>query len=164
MKRNKKLSQFVSFGLVIGAMLIIFAFSAQPATVSKQVSNHFISSYQKVIKHIPFIPKPVRTRLLRGAGHYVRKVAHLMIYALLGILSLIALWQLPVSKRKAWYLALLVCVLYAMIDEWHQYYIQGRGAQWSDVLLDSLGSFIGIGAACLLRQIYIGVKKCFSKK
>ena len=33
--------------------------------------------------------------------------------------------------------------LYAASDEWHQLYVTGRAGRMSDVLIDSLGIFIG---------------------
>ena len=40
-------------------------------------------------------------------------------------------------------LSILVCLMYAELDEWHQYYVVGREAQISDVLLDTLGPVLG---------------------
>jgi VanZ family protein len=37
------------------------------------------------------------------------------------------------------------CILYAISDEVHQLFVLGRGAQVVDVLIDSLGAFVGIG-------------------
>ena len=134
-------------------MLTIFMLSNQTGIDSRKVSNHFIYSYQKVIRHIPFIPQYIKCRLICEAGHYVRKAAHVAIYALLGISSWIVFLQLSVSLKRAWFFALLVCSLYAVTDEWHQYYIAGRGAGWGDVVLDSIGALIGIGIGYLLRTV-----------
>ena len=40
--------------------------------------------------------------------------------------------------------SLLICVIYALSDEIHQLFIIGRSGNIIDVLIDSLGSIIGI--------------------
>ena len=66
----------------------------------------------------------------------LRKAAHMTEYAILGALLLRALGrELP---------ALLVGVAYAMSDEIHQHFVEGRHASALDVALDSLGVAVGI--------------------
>ena len=38
-------------------------------------------------------------------------------------------------------------------DELHQLWVQGRGGQWSDVLLDSSGVVFGIGLFMLMQSM-----------
>jgi len=44
-------------------------------------------------------------------------------------------------------------VLYACTDEIHQLFVPGRGAQMSDVLLDSAGAGLGIVLFVTIRRI-----------
>ena len=44
-------------------------------------------------------------------------------------------------------------------DELHQLWVQGRGGQWSDVLLDSSGVVFGIGLFMLMQSM----RKIFRK-
>jgi VanZ family protein len=54
-------------------------------------------------------------------------------------------WQNQIAFR-AW----LVAALYASTDEWHQSFVRSReGSVW-DVLLDSVGVFLGL---CVVRRI-----------
>lgn len=46
---------------------------------------------------------------------------------------------------KGFLFSLVFCILYAISDEVHQVFVPGRGAQVTDVLIDSFGAFIGIG-------------------
>jgi VanZ family protein len=68
-------------------------------------------------------------------GHMlVRKAAHFTEYGIL-------FWLLvrgPMKDRP--YLALLLCVLYALSDEGHQIFVPGRTASLYDVALDSTGA------------------------
>ncbi|MGH7781149.1 MAG: VanZ family protein [Candidatus Binataceae bacterium] len=64
----------------------------------------------------------------------VRKCAHFTEYAVL-------YWLLahgPLARRP--YLALLICVAYAFLDEGHQIFVPGRTASLYDVALDSTGA------------------------
>jgi VanZ family protein len=66
----------------------------------------------------------------------LRKAAHMTEYAILGALLLRALGrELP---------ALLVGVAYAVSDEIHQHFVEGRHASAIDVALDSVGVAVGI--------------------
>ncbi len=64
----------------------------------------------------------------------VRKSAHFTEYGVL-------FWLLvrgPMAKRP--YIALALCVLYAMLDETHQVFVPGRTPSLYDVALDSTGA------------------------
>ena len=64
----------------------------------------------------------------------VRKAAHFTEYGIL-------FWLLvrgPMARRP--YLALLMCVVYALTDEGHQVFVPGRTASLYDVALDSSGA------------------------
>jgi len=68
-------------------------------------------------------------------GHMlVRKAAHFTEYGIL-------FWLLirgPMARRP--YLALMLCVVYALTDEGHQVFVPGRTASLYDVALDSTGA------------------------
>jgi VanZ family protein len=64
----------------------------------------------------------------------VRKLAHFTEYGIL-------FWLLirgPMAERP--YLALMLCVVYALTDEGHQVFVPGRTASLYDVALDSTGA------------------------
>lgn len=80
---------------------------------------------------------------------FIRKVAHFMLFTVLGVLSsCIGLCEF--EKAKCWYwlksagISAVICTAYALIDELHQYFVQGRRAEFSDVLIDCAGAFIGM--------------------
>ncbi len=64
----------------------------------------------------------------------IRKAAHFTEYGIL-------FWLLirgPMAERP--YLALMLCVVYALTDEGHQVFVPGRTASLYDVALDSTGA------------------------
>ena len=87
----------------------------------------------------------------------VRKCAHLTEYGILRILVLRALApESPEAfreKRGKWVLwAVGISALYACSDEFHQIFVPSRGASIDDVLLDTCGAAVGIGAFLLWRM------------
>ncbi len=79
----------------------------------------------------------------------VRKCAHLTEYAILGLL----LWRAmrassaPGARGWSWRLVrnvLLCAALYAMTDEFHQWFVPDRQASVWDVLIDSAGAAAGL--------------------
>jgi VanZ family protein len=89
--------------------------------------------------------------------HYaVRKTAHCVEYAILGVLAWRAVHADPAfgsfSVRRQFWFALLVCMLYAATDEFHQSFVPTRQPAVQDVLLDTCGSGIGLLAIWGLRR------------
>ncbi len=68
----------------------------------------------------------------------VRKSAHFTEY---GILALCYLYALGERKRS---LALLLAILYAASDEYHQSFTPLRRPAWTDVLIDSAGAWTAL--------------------
>lgn len=75
-----------------------------------------------------------------------RKIAHLVEYAILSILSCRALAKqdkLRVLQLAALGQAVLIAVLYAAFDEWHQSWTDERFGSPLDVAIDSVGAIVG---------------------
>jgi VanZ family protein len=70
----------------------------------------------------------------------VKKSAHLLVYAILAALWLRALGRGEVMPRKGWIVALAATCLYALSDEFHQYFVPGRTASLVDLAVDWLGA------------------------
>lgn len=75
-----------------------------------------------------------------------RKVAHATVYFVLALI-LLALGRIIFGSKKyllTCVLALLFCFIFAMTDEYHQTFVDGRTGQFSDVIIDTAGACIGI--------------------
>lgn len=73
----------------------------------------------------------------------VRILAHIFVYFCLGFLSSGAV-DLNFNWRKKATAALAFCVFYALTDEFHQHFVPGRHGRINEVLIDTMGSFLGI--------------------
>lgn len=144
--------------IVLSIMMMIFLFSTQ----SKEASASLSGKYTKiVIKILDFIHEYFPTKpsddiiiasdynYFEDVNYYVRKVAHLTEFGLLGAALI---WHIStimdVLKRlidkKSICIALMISFFYACLDEIHQLFVDGRGPQIKDVIIDSVGSFLGI--------------------
>jgi hypothetical protein len=74
----------------------------------------------------------------------IKKSAHLLVYALLGISFLRGVRGDSPTTRGHLMLAALVTVAFAISDEYHQTFVFGREGRWQDVLIDTAGASIAI--------------------
>lgn len=81
----------------------------------------------------------------------IRKTAHLMMYAVLGMLLFIAL-KASIETRRAVAGAIALATIYATTDEIHQLFIPGRSGEVRDVLVDGLGACIGVSLVYLITK------------
>lgn len=72
----------------------------------------------------------------------VYKLAHLIVFSILGVLVAGGTRHLNTS-RAAWW-GWVIVVLYAISDEIHQSFVPGRTPLVTDVAIDSLGGVLGI--------------------
>ena len=126
--------------LMIGWVILIFAFSFQPAADSSAVSSGFLRIMLETL--LPRLMEKLSAEQQDGLHFLVRKCAHFSEFAVLGMLSALTVSQFEIQPKR-WY-ALGFCVLVACADEMIQLFSWGRSAQVADVLLDSAGAFAGL--------------------
>ncbi|MDK2919766.1 MAG: hypothetical protein PWQ37_2499 [Candidatus Petromonas sp.] len=146
MNKNK-ITIIPSWTAVLLWLVLIFYLSSQPAVesngLSKKVTKVII---EKVGAVVPLDNETSTTAdLVARFNHMVRKCGHFGLYFVLSILVTNALRVSRIIGFKGYILSLMFCILYAISDEVHQLFVPGRGAQVTDVLIDSFGAFIGIG-------------------
>lgn len=130
----KKWYYFIPAGII---MVLIFMFSAQNASQSSSLSSGLTQQvYQRVVSNFPHFPISLSTFHV-----VIRKLAHFSIYFSLGFTIYFAMVNHHVASIP-W--SLLICVLYACSDEFHQLFVEGRAGLLSDVLIDSSGALLGI--------------------
>jgi len=121
-------------------MSLIFYFSHQPATQSNGLSTGITERIIEMVERLA----PKIDFDIRSMNHLIRKNAHFFIYLVLGLLLSNSLKNSKVEDRKGFIFALLISILYAISDEVHQLFVPGRGGQAKDVIIDSMGSLLGI--------------------
>lgn len=83
----------------------------------------------------------------------IRKNAHAFEYFVLAILLGYIFLQFKFKGINAAVYILFACLLYAVIDEFHQSFVPGRTSLVSDVLIDFLGSILGLIVLLLVNYL-----------
>lgn len=136
-------------------MVVIFSFSANPAEESTQISRSVGRMIGEIcISEFQEWPKERQDAFAERIDYPVRKCAHALEYAILGML----LWFSfsGIAGRKAGLYSFVTGTFYAASDEIHQLYVAGRSGQISDVILDASGVLIGLLLIYILRT---GIKR-----
>lgn len=91
---------------------------------------------------------------------FVRKTAHFFMFCGLGFLALCTIRSYYGRPHiRVYASAWLFCIFCAVCDEFHQLFVPGRGAQLSDVCLDSAGALTGVAIAFLVLLLRKGLQK-----
>ena len=136
-------SVVISWILVLAVMLIIFGFSAQVAEDSSEISEGFIATIYRIYLKITGVPCSTGEfeASVQAMQNVVRKLAHFTLYSILGFLFSNA--YMRTGFVKFFPLAVLSSALYAVTDEFHQLFVDGRSGELRDILIDSCGAFTG---------------------
>ena len=86
----------------------------------------------------------IRTTEIYWQDFILKKTAHMVEYGILAILLYRALKYSGAGVRKAAIFSILIAVVYAMTDEFHQSFVLGRESRVRDVIFDTIGSILAI--------------------
>lgn len=137
-----KIASLVATAVILVA---IWLFSAQSAAESSNLSG----SLAQFLMKMPFGDN---LALVEDLDHILRKLAHFTIYMLLG--ASLAGIVIDMRRERLILIVVLSGAVVAMLDEWHQSFVPGRGPGWGDVLLDTVGVLAGACLVVGLRWIY----------
>lgn len=130
----------ISVLLVLLWMMVIFSFSSATGEASGGLSDKVIETIAVSLTNVKKDSKEME-KIKSKYSFLVRKMAHFFVYFMLGIIVMNALYTFKVNKYILIY-ASIICILYAITDEFHQTFVEARSGQISDVLLDSSASLI----------------------
>lgn len=132
----------ISFIVLILWMIVIFSFSSADANKSTGTSDKVITTMIEIKDKITNNETPNNEKeiIVKNSSFYIRKIAHITEYLILGFLTFNLLKQYSVTNI---YYAIGLSILYSCTDEFHQLFISGRSGSIRDVLIDSIGILIG---------------------
>jgi VanZ family protein len=147
--KRKRLDNFIEFWFPVAVWMGFIFWMSTDAFSSERTAEIIGPALQMVFPRLSFAVTD-QIHLL------IRKAAHIAEYFILGLLLFRALARedssLKLRKRSATYVMIIV-VLYAMSDEFHQSFISSRDACIGDVLLDSSGGVLSQIAIMLKRAV-----------
>lgn len=139
--------------LLIVWMTVIFIFSSMDTNESNGKSKATIQ--QTVEKTVEVTektgitdshPTPQKVeKVTEKLNVPLRKCAHATEYCILAVLAILLITEILNGRVsfKTVIIAVFFCFLYSLTDEYHQLYVQGRTGQFTDCLIDTVGSVIG---------------------
>lgn len=150
MNVNKKNIKYVKCIIAIICCIIIFSFSAVPATASTKQSKGLTYNVIKLLNGNKLTEKEL-VKLTKRVNPVIRKIAHFSIYMILAIFTYMFIEELNIKSksekerlRKNIIYTCIFCIIYAVFDEIHQIYVPGRTGKVIDVIIDTLGACTGI--------------------
>lgn len=144
-KMIKFIAKRYKFVLSFVWMLVIFLLSNEPSVVSSGRSDLIVGAISGSL-HLT-LSQEIMTFL-------VRKSAHTVAYFVLGILifNIVKDFRLN-GTRLVIAISVAVAFLYAVSDELHQLFVQGRSCELRDVMIDTIAATIGICLYCLICRL-----------
>lgn len=155
MKKDKHsvrhaLAVVLAWVLAAACAAAIFLFSSQSGDASAELSGGLLEHFSQFL-----------TALFGEAAHNVlRKFAHFFIFAALMFFVYHACFRTRKAHRLSSVLPFLICVLYAVSDEIHQYFVPGRACRVFDVGVDALGCVLGGLCFYLVIKLFFIIVRC----
>lgn len=139
---SKKIFRFF---LVLLWLIIIFLFSNQPGNISSKESKDVVTAVVEVISNKD---EGTKEQIVKNYTYLTRKIAHFLEYFILAIL-LVRFLSLYKIKNLV-ILCIIICLLVSISDEFHQSFIPDRDSNFTDILIDTSSSLLGLGVFIFL--------------
>lgn len=124
------MKKLIKLLLLIAWIVLIFMLSNLNGKASTGQSNILVNIAYKITRIDKDILIPI-----------IRKTAHITEYFILFILIYINIKEYKI--KDIYKVSILLSVIYALFDEFHQLFINERSGKVTDVLIDSIGIILG---------------------
>ena len=143
---NQKMQLVISWFTVLVWMMVIFYLSSQTAQVSNRLSRGMTSIIVKILTLFSKIS--IETSTMQSwfdmMNNTVREYAHGTIFFILVLLVCNAFSKSGLRGWKLYTFSIAFCAVFSCFDEIHQIFVQGRGAEVEDFLMDCTGALMGL--------------------
>jgi VanZ family protein len=119
------------------ALWMAFIFVGSTDLMSAEHTSRFLTPF------LHWLKPDISLATVEQIHFLVRKAAHLTEYAILALLLMRALREKE-SRFRRTIVVLVIAVLFALADEYHQAFVVSRTSSLGDVAIDSVGAFLGI--------------------
>ncbi len=141
MKKSFNILSAISIFL---CMLIIYMLSAQKSSETTSLSLRATRKILSIVfENFEHQSNTIKNYMISDMHYTIRKIAHFMLYYGLSAVVYIVSYLNKIKYKKCFLFSMTVSVIYAISDEFHQFFVDGRTAKITDVLIDSSGAFCG---------------------
>ena len=145
--------------LLLCTFFIIFGFSSQNGEQSGGISRKVTETILKVSSKYNKLEEEEKEVVLHRTESIIRKIAHFSIYTVVGFLLMGLLSTYKLKDKWRMIMTIVIGILYAISDEFHQSFSPGRTPKVTDVYIDTLGIILGVLLVILIRTFYKEIKK-----
>lgn len=125
----------ICFGMMFLSMVIIFMLSHQSGAGSIALTER-IASILDIEKMAGY--KNLSTRPL-FLGLSLRSYGHAVLYAGFGVVVFLFCGGLTKKQHTRILLSILICLIFSLLDEFHQTFVPGRDCELKDLIMDAVG-------------------------
>ena len=136
-------NKIINTSLLLICMISIFLFSCQDRDSS---TNTSVETTKVVVSTVSRenIDSTKVNDISNNIFYIIRKSAHFIEFFILGLLVINVVKDYYKINYKYLIICVLFCLIYSISDEVHQIYVLGRSCQIKDVIIDTIGSGVGI--------------------
>lgn len=147
--------------IVVLYLAMIYYFSSQDGTKSHKVSAGLLEHIKLLFVFIPEDIFEFFSGVDKNHEYILRKMAHFTEYLILALIVFKALRVSRVKVKRSFVFTSVFCLLYAVSDEVHQFFVPGRAFAVTDILIDTSGAVFGLIIAAFFN--YIKKRRCNSE-
>lgn len=137
----KRYIPILGFILVVGWMMVIFYFSSRTSSQIDNNKSFFVNWMIRLFEGSKFnnYSASKQQLIINNYSFYLSKTAHFFEYGILCYFCFLTFFNLKKYKLR-YIISLIICLLYAISDEYHQFFSSGRNPRVQDVMIDFLGA------------------------
>ncbi len=155
---KKILIRIVFLLLLFSTFFAIFKFSSQDGVESGGLSKTITTKFVNIFLYTKDLNNETKNKLIEHGEIIVRKLSHLFIYTLVGIFIMAFMCTFDTKLVIQFGISILIGIIYAITDEYHQSFVPGRGPSAVDVCIDTAGVLFGILIVLAIISIYKALK------
>ena len=160
----KHIIRYLLMIAIVVVCCIIFKFSSDVSQASSDKSVKVSGSIIDIFLDGKNMTDEEKTAKINEIEHTVRKLAHFSIYFVLGVLLMLTAQTFKAHNYERFNISVMLAFLYACSDEFHQFFVPGRSAEFRDICIDIIGASIGIILILCIFLIIKLVQKSKNKK
>lgn len=150
----KKIFPIIGFILMISWMILIFIMSSKTNTELDTTKSFLLNIMIRIFNGNDFylLDSDLQKNILANYSYYISKTAHFLEYGILCYFSYLTFIYLK-KYRFRYIISVLICLIYAILDEYHQSFVSSRTPRVFDVIIDVMGAITMILLIELVRTI-----------
>lgn len=146
--------RMILFLLLLCTFLIIFGFSSQDGETSGGISRKITETILEKSNTYNTLTQEEKNKVSHRTESIIRKLAHFSIYTLVGLLLMGLLNTYKIKNKWRIIITIIIGIIYAAFDEFHQSFSPGRTPKVTDVYIDTLGVILGCLLIVFIKKIY----------